>query len=68
MPPHSPIALLAPEYLESLPAPNRPLIPYTLDAPKNPPTALETPNSPDVSYTPSGSWVPTVPASPPIHP
>ena len=48
----APIPLLAPEYLESLPAPNTPLHP------------LETPNAPDAPYTPSGPWVPKVPASP----
>ena len=53
------------QYLQSLLAPNTPLTPLTPpDAPKHPPTPLGTPNAPDANYTPSGPWVPRVPASP----
>ena len=56
-----PRPLLAPEYLHSLPVPNTPLTPYTLQGPLY------------AAYTPSGSQVPTLPASPqciltPPHP
>ena len=58
MPPDAPIPLLVPEYLQSLLAPNTPLIPLHPGAPKHPQTASyttkEPPMSPDVPYTASG--------------
>ena len=54
--PMPPISLLAPEYLESLPAPQ-----IHPDTPKMAPTCLGAPWCP---YTSSGPWVPRVPPSP----
>ena len=57
--PDAPIPLLVPGYLESLLALNTPLTPQTA------PTPLRSPQmAPDAHYTPSGAWVPRVPASP----
>ena len=62
------IAMLAPEYLHSLPAPNAPLRPHDGPNPPDgpaPPHPLEPPNATD---THAGTWVPTIPASSPMHP
>ena len=67
----SPIPLLATEYLHCLPDPIHPWHPIHPWCPWWPPTP-QPPRSllmpPYVTYTPSGTWVPTLPASPPNTP
>ena len=60
--PDAPIFLLASEYLESLPAPNTSLHPWW------PLMASTPPRNPQMSPIPFWPWVPTVPASPSVHP
>ena len=48
------IPLLAPEYLQSLPAQYTPDTPTTPDAPNGSPTPPRSPHAPDTTYTPSG--------------
>ena len=64
----SPICLLAPECLHSLPAPMHLWHPYTPDGPLNTPdtpnTPWKLPLPPDATYIPAGPWAPILPASP----
>ena len=64
-----PIPLLALEYLHSLPACNTPPIsPDTPQCTPTPPTPLKSPYIPLCHLYPSSLSVPTLTASPPIHP
>ena len=64
--PNAPTPLVAPEYLESLPAPNTPLTPPDApDTPKWPPT---TPRSPQCPLYPFWPLSTLSPCQPPIHP
>ena len=75
--PYTPMLLYPcwPEYLHSLPAPNVPLTPPTFPHDPNPfdgslmpPDTPYTLGAPDATYTSAGPSVPTLPASPEMHP